>query len=68
MVKCSVRDCANKVIGGFQKTIAVGHFQDPNAAIPGMRTLWCEEHESSLNRGHGNGRYLSAAELKQEQP
>ena len=68
MLKCSIRDCTNRVIGGFQKTIAVGHYQDPNATIPGNRMLWCKEHEDSLNQGLGPGHFLSAAELKREQP
>lgn len=64
MVQCSIRDCGNTVIGGFQKTLAVGHYQDPSATIPGNRILWCEDHEGNLNRGLDNGRYLDPVELR----
>ena len=65
MLKCAFRDCANKVIGGFHNTIDAGNFQDPTATLPGMRVLWCKEHESSLNQGLGAGRYFTPLEMKQ---
>jgi len=65
MAKCSLVGCTNKVIGGFQKTIDAGNFENPAATIPGMKTLWCRDHEDILNIGLGRGRYLIARELKE---
>jgi hypothetical protein len=64
MAKCGVVDCTEGVIGGFERSINAGNFENPTATIPGMRTLWCEDHESALNKGLGQGRYLSAEDLR----
>jgi hypothetical protein len=64
MAKCGMRDCTEKVIGGFQSTIAAGTFENPEATIPGMQTFWCKTHESGLKQGLGRGRHLSGEELK----
>jgi hypothetical protein len=65
MAKCGIVGCTDKVVGGFQGTLDAGHFQNPTATIPDQRTLWCKDHESSLNRGLGKGHYLSKKELKE---
>jgi hypothetical protein len=63
MAKCGLVDCDKKAVGGFVKSIPAGNFENPNATIPGMRTVWCKEHESMLNSGLYGGRYLKSTEL-----
>jgi hypothetical protein len=47
MAECSMGNCNEAVIGGFQQIIPAGHMLDPYASIPGPRTFWCQNHERS---------------------
>lgn len=65
MAKCGVVGCTETITGGFQSAMDAGNLQNPMATIPGMRTLWCKDHEGNLNRGLGRGHYLTPKELKE---
>ncbi len=64
MAQCGVIGCAKWVSGGFQAVVEAGTFESPFATTPTMRTLWCEDHESLLNKGLGNGDYLTEDEVR----
>jgi len=67
MSKCSLVNCTEKIVGGFQEIIDVGTFDHPNATIPGLRTHWCDTHESMLRPTilGKRGRWLTAEELQE---
>ncbi len=48
MAKCSVRDCKESAIGGFQERIPAGIAGDPSEVFPGSVTRWCRRHEDRL--------------------
>lgn len=64
MVKCSIVGCAGIVSGGFQEVIQAGSFENPFATLPGLRTLWCDEHQPMLSQGLGDGDYLSEDDVR----
>jgi len=48
MAKCALVGCDNKPVGGVERIIDAGNFDNPNATLPGLKTAWCAEHESWL--------------------
>jgi hypothetical protein len=47
-MKCSIVDCDKQATGGFQHLVDAGSSENAEAKIEGLKTLWCDEHRSSL--------------------
>ena len=65
MAKCSISDCKEKAIGGFQELIPDGIAGDRSEVVPGSVTRWCRRHEDHLlEKVMGRqGAWLSARDL-----
>ncbi len=65
MAKCSISDCKEKAIGGFQELIPAVEDDYPAEFISGSVTRWCRRHEDHLlEKVMGRqGAWLSARDL-----
>jgi hypothetical protein len=46
--KCSLRNCDQHAIGGFQETFETGSLTTKGRMAPGDTIYWCPIHESDL--------------------
>lgn len=62
MTKCAFTDCDQAAVGGFREYIDAGNGQK----LLGMRTAWCEEHQSELKATVAGlpGRWLTAEQVQ----
>ena len=64
MNTCSYRGCPGIVTGGFQRMLPAGSWDEPFATIKGLRTLWCDTHQSVLDQGLADGDYLTPDDVR----
>lgn len=67
MVKCGVRDCTAKVVGGFEEYVYATASDHPPQIIDRFRHYWCAfDEDSQIKHLAGiDGRFLTDEELLQ---